>query len=195
MLGYEVTRWHPVLSGAGRDVDAVLDRFMGRGELNGGWTPPMDAYTRDGNYVFRVDLPGVDPKDLDIQVEGRLLTIKGERKSEEKGHYHRETVHGKFERGGEVAQRHRHRQDRGPAQERRHRGFGAASRQGGGTQGPGSSGSRRREDHRVQRRINGRLAQPIWCRCGKGVSPKERPLFLCHTSTMGCPIIQRLKTV
>ena len=55
MLGYEVTRWHPVLSGAGRDVDAVLDRFMGRGELNGGWTPPMDAYTRDGNYVFRVD--------------------------------------------------------------------------------------------------------------------------------------------
>ncbi len=98
MLGYEVTRWHPVLSGAGRDVDAVLDRFMGRGELNGGWTPPMDAYTRDGNYVFRVDLPGVDPKDLDIQVEGRLLTIKGERKSEEKGHYHRETVHGKFER-------------------------------------------------------------------------------------------------
>ena len=40
----------------------------------------------------------MDPKDLDIQVEGRLLTIKGERKSEEKGHYHRETVHGKFER-------------------------------------------------------------------------------------------------
>ena len=36
----------------------------------------MDAYVRDGNYVLRVDLPGVDPKDLDINVEGRLLTIK-----------------------------------------------------------------------------------------------------------------------
>ena len=58
----------------------------------------MDAYVRDGNYVLRVDLPGVEPKDLDINVEGRLLTIKGERQREEKGHYLRETVHGKFER-------------------------------------------------------------------------------------------------
>ena len=98
MLGYEVTRWHPFLSGAGRDVDAVLDRFLGRREPDRGWTPPMDAYVRDGNYVLRVDLPGVDPKDLEINVEGRLLTIKGERQREEKGHYHRETVHGKFER-------------------------------------------------------------------------------------------------
>ncbi len=98
MLGYEVTRWHPFLFGADRDVDAVLDRFLGRRELDRGWTPPMDAYVRDGNYVLRVDLPGVDPKDLDINVEGRLLTIKGERQREEKGHYLRETVHGKFER-------------------------------------------------------------------------------------------------
>lgn len=98
MLSYEVTRRHPYLFGTGRDVDAVLDRFWGRRGQNGDWTPPLDAYVRDGNYVLRVDLPGVDPEDLDIQVEGRLLTIKGERKFEEEGHYHRETVHGKFER-------------------------------------------------------------------------------------------------
>ncbi len=98
MLGYEVTRWHPFLFGGQRDVDAVLDRFLGRREADGGWTPPMDAYVRDGNYVLRADLPGVEPKDLDIQVEGRLLTIKGERKREEKGHTLRETFHGKFER-------------------------------------------------------------------------------------------------
>lgn len=98
MLGYEVTRWHPFLTGTHRDLDAVLDRFLGHRTAEAGWTPPMDAYARDGHYVFRLDLPGVDPKDLDIQVEGRVLSIKGERKAEEKDHYHRETFHGRFER-------------------------------------------------------------------------------------------------
>lgn len=98
MLGYELTRWHPFLLGADRDVDAVLDRFLERREPDGGWTPRMDGYVRDGNYVLRVDLPGVEPEDLDIQVDGRLLTIKGERKSDEKGHTFRETFHGRFER-------------------------------------------------------------------------------------------------
>ncbi|MDE0214493.1 MAG: Hsp20/alpha crystallin family protein [Deltaproteobacteria bacterium] len=58
----------------------------------------MDAFTRDNHYVIRIDMPGVDPEDLDIQVEGRVLSIKGERKGEEKGHYLRETFRGKFER-------------------------------------------------------------------------------------------------
>ena len=98
MLGHEVTRWHPFVFGGHRDLDAVLDRFLGRREPVAGWTPPMDAYARDGRYVFRLDLPGVDPKDLDIQVEGRRLTIKGERKAEAKDHYYRETFHGRFER-------------------------------------------------------------------------------------------------
>lgn len=98
MLGHEVTRRHPFVFGVHRDLDAVLDRFLGRREPDAGWTPPMDAYARDGHYVFRLDLPGVDPKDLDIQVEGRRLTIKGERKAEEKDHYYKETFHGRFER-------------------------------------------------------------------------------------------------
>ena len=98
MLGHEVTRWHPFVFGGHRDLDAVLDRFLGRREPDAGWTPPMDAYAKDGHYVFRIDLPGVDPKDLDIKVEGRVLTIKGERKVEEKDHYYRETFHGRFER-------------------------------------------------------------------------------------------------
>ena len=98
MLGHEVTRWHPFVFRGHRDLDAVLDRFLGRREPDAGWTPPLDAYARDGHYVFRLDLPGVDPKDLDIQVEGRVLTIRGERKGEEKDHYHKETFHGRFER-------------------------------------------------------------------------------------------------
>ena len=98
MLGYEVTRWNPLLHNGHRDFDAMFDRFLGRRERNGGWMPPMDAFTRDNHYVIRIDMPGVDPKDLDIQVEGRVLSIKGERKGEEQGHYLRETFRGKFER-------------------------------------------------------------------------------------------------
>ncbi len=98
MLGYEVTRWHPFVFRGHRDFDAVLDRFLGRRESNEGWTPPMDAYASDGKYVIRLDLPGVDTEDLDVQVEGRVLTIRGDRKVETADHHLRETVHGKFER-------------------------------------------------------------------------------------------------
>lgn len=98
MLGYEVTRWNPSLFNGHRDIDAMLDRFLGRRQWNGGGMPPMDAYTHDGHYVIRLDMPGVDPKDLDIEVKGRLLTLRGERKAGEKEHYVREAFHGRFER-------------------------------------------------------------------------------------------------
>ena len=57
----------------------------------------METYRKDGNYVIRVDLPGVDPKDLEVHLEGDLLTIKAERKAEEKGPEYRETFYVKFE--------------------------------------------------------------------------------------------------
>jgi HSP20 family protein len=98
MLGYEVTRRVPFLTGGHREMEAVLDRFLGRRDYDGGWTPPMDAYTTDSHYVLRVDLPGVGPEELEIEVEERLLTIRGERKGEEKDHYLRETFHGRFRR-------------------------------------------------------------------------------------------------
>ena len=52
---------------------------------------PMDLSETDGALQIRLDLPGVDPKDIDIQVSGNQLTIAGERneKQEEK----RETFH------------------------------------------------------------------------------------------------------
>ena len=98
MLGYEVTRWNPLLHNGHRDLDAMFDRFLRGRQWNGGRMPPMDAFTRDNHYVIRMDMPGVDPKDLDLHVEGRVLSIKGERKGEEKGHHLRETFRGKFER-------------------------------------------------------------------------------------------------
>jgi HSP20 family protein len=58
----------------------------------------METYRKDNDYVVRVDLPGVDPKNVHVQADGNLLTITGERKSEEKRPEYQETFYGKFER-------------------------------------------------------------------------------------------------
>ena len=98
----ELVKWNPFeeeLSSWHRDIDDLFGRFFGRPELRlTGGVPAMETYRKDGNYVMRFDLPGVDPKDLDVHVEGDVLTIKAERKAEEKGSEYRETFYGKFER-------------------------------------------------------------------------------------------------
>ena len=98
----ELVKWNPFeeeLSSWHRDIDDLFGRFFGRPELRlTGGVPAMETYRKDGNYVMRFDLPGVDPKDLDVHVEGDVLTIKAERKAEEKGSEYRENFYGKFER-------------------------------------------------------------------------------------------------
>ena len=100
MLGRELMRWSPFeeLSSWQRSHDLV-DWVSRRNELlNGRWMPAVEAYKKDDNYIVRLDLPGMDTKDMDIHAEGDLLTIKGERKMEEKGPEYRETFYGSFER-------------------------------------------------------------------------------------------------
>jgi HSP20 family protein len=53
-------------------------------------------------YVCKVSLPGIDPKEVQVSVEGNVLTITGERKVEKKTkeaeYFHEEFAYGKFER-------------------------------------------------------------------------------------------------
>jgi HSP20 family protein len=64
--------------------------------------PSLDVAETDGAIEVRMDIPGMEAKDIDIQVNGNLLTISGERKEEkeEKGKtYHRiERRSGSFSR-------------------------------------------------------------------------------------------------
>lgn len=46
------------------------------------WMPAVDIKEKDDRYVIEADVPGVDPKDIEIHMENGILTIKGERHSE-----------------------------------------------------------------------------------------------------------------
>ena len=97
----ELMRWNPVeeLTNWHRDIDELFGRFSERpGDSGTGWVPRVESYRKDNEYVVRADLPGVNPNDVHVQAEGNLLTITGERKSEEKGQEYRETFYGKFQR-------------------------------------------------------------------------------------------------
>jgi HSP20 family protein len=97
----ELTRWNrsQELSSWHRDIDDLFGRFFGGPETSlGGYVPRIETYRKDNEYVVRLDLPGVDPKDVQVHAEGNVLSMSGERKTEEKGQDYRETSYGKFER-------------------------------------------------------------------------------------------------
>ncbi len=97
----ELMRWNPSeeLSNWHRDIDDLFGRFFGRTDTPAvGWMPRMETSRKDNQYVVRMDLPGVDPKDVSVQAENNILTISGERKSEGTSAEYRETFYGKFER-------------------------------------------------------------------------------------------------
>jgi HSP20 family protein len=66
------------------------------------WVPRVESYEKDGNYVIKTDLPGVEAKDLQVMVENGCLTIQGERKMDkeikEKEIRRRELFYGSFQR-------------------------------------------------------------------------------------------------
>ena len=66
------------------------------------WTPRMETYRKNGNYVIKVDLPGVEAKDVHVSVEAGFLNIRGERKRKKEtkrsGQRRREVFYGSFQR-------------------------------------------------------------------------------------------------
>ena len=66
------------------------------------WTPAVDIKEEADRFVIHADIPGVDPKDIDVHMENGILTIRGERQSESKeereGYKRIERVRGSFYR-------------------------------------------------------------------------------------------------
>ena len=56
-----------------------MDRLFGEGYRTAGPGPmPMDLYKRGETFIAEIDLPGVDPTSIDIDVEDRTLTVRAE---------------------------------------------------------------------------------------------------------------------
>jgi HSP20 family protein len=70
--------------------------------LTGAWVPAVDVFEDNDAITLKVELPEVDAKDVDINVEANQLTVRGERKlenSETRDNYHRiERTYGTFSR-------------------------------------------------------------------------------------------------
>ena len=65
-------------------------------------TPAADIIEKDGEWLFRVDMPGVEKENIDIQVDGDQLVVSGKRHEEvedkKDGYTYIERVDGRFER-------------------------------------------------------------------------------------------------
>ena len=113
-----IVKWEPF-----RDMVALQDRMNrlfddslrgwrgGSAEddwaLGGTWAPLVDIYEEEGNLVLKAELPGVDPKDVDIRLENNTLTLRGERRIDtevKRESYHRvERDYGSFRRSFTLA--------------------------------------------------------------------------------------------
>ncbi len=88
------------------EVNRLFSDFLGqptaRSASSRSWLPAVDVHEDEDGYTVQVDLPGVNPEDVKVQLVGDTLTIKGERREkgdEKHGRVHRiERVTGSFER-------------------------------------------------------------------------------------------------
>ncbi len=85
-----------------RTMDRIFEDLFGEEESVGAWLPEVDVYETEDAHFIKVDLPGVDPKDVKVEVRDNVLTISGSRTEEreqQSAHFHRrERYTGSFQR-------------------------------------------------------------------------------------------------
>jgi HSP20 family protein len=82
-----LTRWDPF-----REFSTLQDRmnrmfrdsYGDREEAltTSTFAPPVDVYEDEHNVTLKIEVPGIDEKDLDVRIENNTLTVRGERKFE-----------------------------------------------------------------------------------------------------------------
>ncbi len=83
-----LVRYEPwnILNQFRREMDRLYDPSSEGDETSSiatsDWIPPVDIRETDTTFEIHADIPGVDPKDIDVHMENGILTIKGERHSE-----------------------------------------------------------------------------------------------------------------
>ncbi len=86
-----------------REINRLFDfprSVEARGLFDRSVSPAVDVIETQDAFVVQVDLPGIEPKNVDVSVAGNVLTLKGHRKGvEPKGEvFRKETWEGSFQR-------------------------------------------------------------------------------------------------
>src|SRR5271169_3638517 len=108
-----MNRWEQPIGGAStlqEQINRAFGDVVGRtGEESNltPWAPAVDIYETEHELVVKADLPDIDPQELDIRVENNILTIRGERKFEnkvnEENYLRVERAYGSFSRSFALA--------------------------------------------------------------------------------------------
>lgn len=91
------------------DINSLFESSLPRSRVSddtkvesSSWMPAVDIKEEADRFLLDMDVPGVNPQDVEISMENNVLTIKGSRaelQTEEKGNYHRvERLKGSFYR-------------------------------------------------------------------------------------------------
>ena len=105
---WEISPWRPFeFEKRRREMDPFWESFVeGRpaqiAREEGEWLPSLDVSETKGELVVKAELPGIDPKDIDVSLSEGVLTIKGEKRQEkeekEEGYHVVERSYGSFSR-------------------------------------------------------------------------------------------------
>ena len=110
-----IDRWDPFrgLGDIQNEMNRLFDSFSGRPAPTGStggrmWLPAVDVRESKDDIVLSFDIPGVQEKEIRLSITGDLLTVKGERRFEQREggeqSWHRvERVYGQFERTVQLA--------------------------------------------------------------------------------------------
>lgn len=103
MMRYEPwTLMNQLQNEMSRLIDPRLTRTQEENVVTSDWVPAVDIKEEDDRFLIAADIPGVEPKDIEVHMENGLLTLRGERSfasSEEKDGYKRvERARGSFYR-------------------------------------------------------------------------------------------------
>jgi HSP20 family protein len=100
--------WSPIeqLNTLRQEIDHLFESPLAgmarAGEFFTGWAPALDLVEDGDKLIARIELPGVDKKEIEVSVHEGVLSVAGERrrdsKDESEGCYRQERYHGRFHR-------------------------------------------------------------------------------------------------
>ncbi|BCZ24691.1 Hsp20/alpha crystallin family protein [Mycobacterium senriense] len=79
-VGATPTMWRPFrgFEDIYSEFDRLVQSLVGGTDRDGAWLPAADVSETDAAYVVEIELPGVRPEDVDVELEGNELVVTGE---------------------------------------------------------------------------------------------------------------------